>query len=108
VIAVCIEEPFTRVPDHAWTYRSYLLRRVPKRDAIDTAVRDLPEVVGVRADPKMLPKVVRSGGIEVDRLSRLCRLSACCERRTIVRRIPEIVNAPAGLDTFDWECGNRA
>ena len=57
-------------------------------DTINPAIRDLPEVVGVGTDPKVFAKVVRSGGVEVDRLSCLCRLSAGCKRRTIVRRIP--------------------
>src|SRR5580658_4511319 len=79
VIAIRIEEPLTRVPDHARTDRSYLLRRVLKRDAIEAAICDLPEIVGVWADPKVFANVVRSGGVEVDRRSCLCRLSACCE-----------------------------
>jgi hypothetical protein len=46
-----------------------LLRRVSKRDAISAAIGDLPEVVGVAANPKTFSKIVRGGGIEVDRLS---------------------------------------
>lgn len=42
VIAVCVEEPFPGVPYQARTYRRHLLRRVRERNAIDTAIGDLP------------------------------------------------------------------
>lgn len=87
VIAVCIEKPFTRVPYHARTYRPYLLRRVRERNTIDAAIRNLPEVVGVGANPKVFAKVVRGSGVEMNRLSCLRRLSASCGWRTIIRRI---------------------
>lgn len=51
-------------------------REFPKREVISAAIRDLPEVVSVGAGPMVFAKVVRGGGIEVDRLSGLCRLSA--------------------------------
>src|SRR5277367_6980973 len=75
-----------------------------ERHAIDTSVGDLRQVVAIGTEPKPLVHVVGGGCIEMNGLPRLCRLRPSGDRRSIVWRIPEVVDAPARLSPL---CGIR-
>jgi len=51
LISVGIQKPASVVPNHSGTYRTHLLRRIAKPDSIELSIRNLLEVVPVRADP---------------------------------------------------------
>ena len=71
LVGVGVVEPLVVVVDHAGADGRYFLWGVGEGDAVDLAVGDLVEVVGVGADPEAFPEVVAEGGVEVDGLAGL-------------------------------------
>ena len=51
LINVGIKKPASAVPNHSWTDRTHLFRRVAKRHSIDLSIGNLLDVIAVGTDP---------------------------------------------------------
>ncbi len=76
-------------------------------DAVGAGVGDLLQVVAVGADVETLENLVRGSGVEVDGLAGLGGVIAGVDGRRVVGGVPEIVDAPAGLEALGGIEGHR-
>src|ERR1035438_9239215 len=98
VIRIRIQQVPTQVPNSPWADRADSFWRIWQGNPVNLWIRHLFQVVPIGPDPNAMRKSVTCRFIEMNCLSRLRRSSGSCERRCVVRSIPEVMNSPARLE----------
>ena len=107
VVGVDPVVPLAVIHDGAGTDSADLLAGVGQVDTVGAGVGSLLQVVAVGADVDILDDLVGGGGVEVNGLAGLGSAVAGGDGGPVIGGVPEIVDAPAGLQVLGGIEGHR-
>ena len=100
MVGVCKEQKPSEIQYGSRPDRTYLFKRIEQRNSVDCGRGYLFQEVAVRAGPQVLVDVVAKSGVDVNGLASLCGMQSGGGRRFVIGRVPQVMDAPTGLDAF--------